>query len=179
MPFLIFFFLLFIFFFFPKGELPDHLLDVIEYPGPGYCIFMQGSRIAHAVTPVTSAREERLTLVNSFQSLQPFDEDRTIFQTFHRIDGNAPIMEFAKHQAWRASGKLDYLLNRANYFGKTKEITTVLELAIADLKKAKDLINGKVVEKLPWALSEEITHKGKKSEEDGDGGGKGGRQSKL
>ena len=40
-------------------------LESVNYPGPGHAIFMQGSRIAHTATPVISAREPRLTLVNS------------------------------------------------------------------------------------------------------------------
>ena len=55
----------------------------------GHCIFMQGSRIAHAVTPVLHAREPRLTLVNSYQSLNPFSSDRTVFATFKGQDANA------------------------------------------------------------------------------------------
>ena len=55
----------------------------------GHCIFMQGSRIAHAVTPVLHAREPRLTLVNSYQSLNPFSSDRTVFATFNGQDSNA------------------------------------------------------------------------------------------
>lgn len=137
------------------GELPEHLVDTVNYPAPGYCIFMQGSRIAHAVTRVQSAKEDRLTLVNSYQSLQPFDEDRTIFSTFNRIDGDAPKFEYARHQAWRASGKLDYLLNKAQYFGDTTNITKVLDLAINDLERAKNLINETVTEKLPWSVDAE------------------------
>jgi hypothetical protein len=129
---------------------------------------MQGSRIAHSVTPVLSAREERLTLVNSYQSLNPFDEDRTIFATFNRIDGNAPKFEYARHQAWRATGKLDYLLNQANYFGKTKNITELLDLTIADLQRAKDLINETIIEPLPWAEWAEPTEDSKFKQVSGD-----------
>ena len=142
-----------------NGELPEELIDTVNYPGAGYCIFMQGSRIAHAVTPVLAAREERLTLVNSYQSLQPFDEDRTIFSTFNRIDGEAPKFEYARHQAWRASGKLDYLLNSAKYFGNTAKITEVLDYAIKDLQRAKDLINETIVEQLPWSVDAEESEK--------------------
>jgi hypothetical protein len=149
-----------------KGKLPEALIDTVNYPGAGYCIFMQGSRIAHAVTPVESAREERLTLVNSFQSLQPFDEDRTIYSTFHRIDGNAPKFEYARHKAWLASGKLDYLLNEANLFGETKKISKILDLAIDDLRKAKNLINETVVESLPWSVNSEIVEKDKSTNKD-------------
>jgi len=52
-------------------------IDVVNYPGPGHAIFMQGSRIAHGVTPVKHAREPRLTLVNSYQSANPFAEVKT------------------------------------------------------------------------------------------------------
>ena len=40
-------------------------MDVVDYPGPGYCVFMQGSKIAHSVTAVTKANEPRLTVVKS------------------------------------------------------------------------------------------------------------------
>ena len=41
------------------------LIDTVNYPGPGYAIFMQGAKIAHAVTPVVRAQEKRLTCINS------------------------------------------------------------------------------------------------------------------
>ena len=163
-----------------KGKLPESLVDTVNYPGAGYCIFMQGSRIAHAVTPVLEAREDRLTLVNSFQSLQPFDEDRTIYTTFQQQDGNAPPFEYARHKAWMASGKLDYLLNQAKLFGQTKEISKILDLAIADLENAKQLINGTVTQPLPWSVHSEIGAKGGGGEEENGGGAKGcGQHSKL
>jgi hypothetical protein len=138
-----------------NGELPSHLVDTVNYPRAGYAIFMQGSSIAHGVTPVSKAREQRVTLVNSYQSLNPFEEDRTIYSTFKVIDGSTAPFEFARHQAWRAQGKLDYLLNKAKYFGTTKAIEEVLDMTIADLKRARDLITGETVEALPWAQDKE------------------------
>jgi hypothetical protein len=41
------------------------LVERVNYPAAGHAIFMQGSKIAHSVTPVKAAREPRLTLVNS------------------------------------------------------------------------------------------------------------------
>lgn len=50
------------------GRIDPSMIDTVNYPGPGYAIFMQGSYIAHSVTPVRSAREPRLSLVNSYQN---------------------------------------------------------------------------------------------------------------
>ena len=68
-----------------SGDDPDKInlglispedIEEVEYPGAGYAIFMQGSKIAHAVSAVTAAREPRMTVVNSYQSLNPFSSDR-------------------------------------------------------------------------------------------------------
>ena len=55
-----------------SGTVDPKAIDEVEYPGPGWAILMQGSRIAHAVTPVEAARELRLSLVCSSNSLNPF-----------------------------------------------------------------------------------------------------------
>ena len=88
-------------------------IDVVNYPGPGHAIFMQGSRIAHGVTPVMFAREPRLTLVNSYQSANPFAEPKTAYRTFKVQDplDTAPA-EVGRHYAWRVRGKLDYILEK-------------------------------------------------------------------
>ena len=46
-----------------KG-IPPELVETVKYTGPGYAIFMQGSKILHAVTPVLKAREPRFVCVN-------------------------------------------------------------------------------------------------------------------
>ena len=48
----------------------------------GHAIFMQGSKMAHGVSPVMHAREPRLTLVNSYQSNNPFAKPATFYRTF-------------------------------------------------------------------------------------------------
>ena len=41
------------------GLISPEDIDEVDYPGAGYAIFMQGSKILHAVTPVLKAREPR------------------------------------------------------------------------------------------------------------------------
>jgi hypothetical protein len=75
-----------------------------------------------SVTAVTKAKEERLTVVNSYQSLNPFSKDRTVYVSFRDVDGPAVQFEFARHVAWRVRGQLDYLLHQAQGFGKDDEV---------------------------------------------------------
>ncbi len=136
-----------------SGEIDRALVDTVRYPGPGFAIFMQGSRIAHSVTPVLRAREPRLTVVNSYSSLNPFSPDRTVFSTFLSIEGaEITPFEFARHVAWRVQGQLEYL-KRANLFGgkeQARALERLLEHAAAELARAKALIAGDVQDERPY-----------------------------
>jgi len=126
-------------------------MDVVDYPGPGYCVFMQGSKIAHSVTAVTKANEPRLTVVNSFQSLNPFSPDRTSYITFKDLDGNAAPFEFARHVSWRVAGQLDYLM-KAKLFGEENEVVKILDDAARELQRARDLVSGAFEDERPYKL---------------------------
>jgi hypothetical protein len=131
-------------------------VDVVNYPGPGYAIFMQGSRIAHGVTPVSSAREPRLTLVNSYQSRNPFAEDRTKYRTFASWDpDDAAPSEYARHIAWRVQGRLDYLIKKG-LFGQRNDILSILDGASTELRTAHDLITGKTADESPYVVDKHI-----------------------
>ena len=136
-------------------------IDVAQYPGAGYCIFMQGSRIAHGVTGVTFAREPRLTLVNSYQSLRPFVPACTKYRTFKVQDpDDAHPGEIGRHYAWRAAGKLDYLLKSGlniGHFHKNKILNLLGEVA-DEIQQARDLITGKSEDISPYkVLPQETT----------------------
>jgi len=127
------------------------MIDRVNYPGAGYAIFMQGSQIAHAVTSVTAARERRLTCVNSYQSLNPFSLDRTVYRTFSSSDGDAPPFEFARHVAWRVRGQLDYLLRKVeNGSGGHGEVTEILRDAAAELERARGLVTNTIQDERPY-----------------------------
>ena len=124
-------------------------IDEVDYPGPGFCIFMQGSRIAHAVTPVLAAREPRLTCVNSYMSLNPFASDPTLFTSFKKIEAHAAPFEYARHVAWRVRGQLDYLM-RQPLFGEDETIVQMLADAARELASARDLLSGREEQLLPY-----------------------------
>ena len=143
-------------------------VDTVNYPGPGYAVFMQGSRIAHCVTPVEAAREPRLTVVNSYQSLNPFSLDRTKYVTFTDVDGDQTAgYEFARHAAWRVQGQLDFLLRgkrdptngATGLFDEPETVVDVLDRAAAELQRARDLVSGRVVDERPYKIQKEKTEK--------------------
>lgn len=135
-------------------EIDPQLIDKVNYPGPGYAIFMQGSQIAHAVTPVTHAKERRLTCINSYQTLNPFCQDHTVYKTFTTMDGDAPPYEFARHVAWRVQGQLDYLMNKVvNGSSGHEELEAILDKAASELSRAKLLITGKIEDEQPYDIN--------------------------
>ncbi|KAJ3331530.1 hypothetical protein HDU93_009624, partial [Gonapodya sp. JEL0774] len=90
-----------------KGALGEEVLMTVKYPGPGYGIFMQGSCMLHHVTPVVSAPNPRMSLINSYASRSLHLPDRTSGKVF--LEGDPPhvaVGEYARHKAWRASENL-------------------------------------------------------------------------
>jgi hypothetical protein len=140
-----------------KG-VPDDLVETVRYGRAGDACFMQGSKILHTVDAVLKAREPRISLVNSFMSLRPFAPDQTRFATFAQAgfgDENRVVsVEFARHKAWRAKGKMQYVLDQIPFSGEssdtTSELVNILEEAAAELQGAADLISGKVDDNAKW-----------------------------
>lgn len=133
-----------------EGGIDASEVDIVNYPGAGYCVFMQGSRIAHSVTAVQAAREPRLTCVNSYQSLNPFSLDRTKFVTFKTIEPASAAFEYARHVSWRVRGQLDYLMQHPDGFGKDDQLATLLDGAAAELAQARDMLAGRTIDELPY-----------------------------
>jgi hypothetical protein len=128
---------------------PEDLMETVEYPGAGFAIFMQGSKILHRVTAVTSAKEPRISYVNSYVSRDVFDEDKTRFQTFkHQDPEHVTFVEFARHKAWRIHGQLDYVMNETHWGQDRFEIAQYLENAANELLRASRLLTDKEDDRL-------------------------------
>lgn len=129
--------------------IPTDLIDTVQYPGPGWAIFMQGSKIAHGVTPVLKALEDRMVLVVSYQSRDIMKEDKTVWKTFKIQDpperSNA---EFVRHVTWRARGQLERLQDRPAWSTETAETTDALRSVAAYLEHAAKLLEGEASEEL-------------------------------
>ena len=108
------------------------------------------------MTPVLSARENRLTVV-SYQNYV-FAEDRTVRTLGDDAEGKemAPF-EYGRHVAWRVSGQLDHLLNKANYFGWSRRhgLADALQQAADELTRARRYILDEEEESLPYNTGDE------------------------
>jgi len=117
----------------------------VQYPGAGWAIFMQGSRILHHVTPVSFAREPRISFVNSYMRRNVFGPDRTRYSLFHEQDAkHVAGVDFARMKAWRVSGMMDYVLRKVPHTEDAQSYMVVLDRAIEELKEARALLLGEV-----------------------------------
>jgi hypothetical protein len=140
-----------------KG-VPEDLVEDVCYGRAGNACFMQGSKILHTVEAVLKAREPRISLVNSYMSLRPFAPDPTRYATFTQAgfgDENRVVsVEFARHKAWRAKGKMQYVLDQIPFSAKsgytTSELANIFEEAAAELQRAADQISGKIDDNAKW-----------------------------
>ena len=140
-----------------SDTLDPRTIDTVNYPGPGWAIFMQGSKIAHGVTAVKHAREPRLTLVQSLQPSNPFsDPTHTRYRTFKVQDpGGIAPQEIGRHYAWRVAGKLDYVLERGLWGDEGKEeMLEVLDEAKKELEFATDVMRETIIDESPYKVDE-------------------------
>ena len=139
-----------------QNAMDPRYVDTVQYPGPGHAIFMQGSRIAHGVTPVKFAREPRLTLVNSYQSRNPFAPNKTCYRTFKMQDpSDAAPAEIGRHYAWRAAGKLDYIIKHGLFEPGATQLLSVLDAAAEELRVAREFITGKRIDESPYEVDKD------------------------
>jgi len=144
-------------------QLPSEVVATVQYPGAGHAIFMQGSKIAHTVTSVLSAKEPRLSLVNSYQTLNPFRKDKTVYTTFRVQDPpNVVPTEMARHAAWRVQGQLGCVIDNPQWGPdespeQTKQdVAATLRTAAAELLRAADLITGVIEDERPYKVDEDF-----------------------
>ena len=112
-------------------------------------VWPTGSRILHQVTPLLAALEPRMVMVNSFVSCEAFRPDVTRYHTFKYQDPEhvAPV-EFTRHRAWRATGKLQFLLDKAAFGADPAALAAVLRDVADELHDTARLVSGETVDKL-------------------------------
>jgi len=124
-----------------KSDRDKNIQNVgLQVMGDG--VIMQGSEIFHCVTPVVSAPDTRITLVNSYMQANPFAIDTTKYATF-KGDKTAAA-EYARHKAWRAKEQLDTLIKDLDLNANKTTIVVLLQNAINELQTAVDAITDKI-----------------------------------
>lgn len=151
------------------NDLPDELTSRIKYPKPGYGIFMQGSRIAHAVAPLTGGNSTRITSVSAYSSRDAFRIDRpSIYNALaqnHTKDVYDP--DYTRNIAWRCKGKLEYLVKNPQFDNLDKS-DEVLKLVIDQLVMARKFMKGEQTDDAPLPKGVKLVQGGFKRANDND-----------
>jgi len=125
---------------------------VANYKSAGYCMFMQGSKMVHHVSPVISAREPRISMVNSYVSCDVTRPDTTRLATFMNCGDPREVsrLDFARHKAWRTKAILDNVLETTKFSDPPDVTLEKMRAARDELINACNLLEEKTTDSLPY-----------------------------
>ena len=120
-----------------RGERPPAGRVVApDFPGPGWAIALHGNMVVHRGAPLT-APAERITMVNGYVAMDRSRDDQSRSRDLIGIDDDAVLYaEWARHAAWRATGRLEDLLDDLDFGVGPEEASARLEAAVEDVTRA-------------------------------------------
>ena len=80
----------------------------------------------HRVTPVRAGKEERVSLVFCFSTVNAFGEDAMRTLPVYGDPENISAWEIARHYSWKTSGMLKYIMEERR-LEKLKQRTAMLK----------------------------------------------------
>lgn len=109
-----------------------------EFPGPGYAIALHGDMVVHRAAPLAEPGE-RITMVNAYVALDRTRADQSRARDLIGVDDPSHLyVEWARHVAWRAEGRLAALRGALEYGLDGDRAATLLEAAVDDVRRAID-----------------------------------------
>jgi hypothetical protein len=117
-----------------QGTPPNHRIEALDIPGPGYAWFQQGDLVLHRATRLTRPAE-RITMVVGYVPLDIRYADATKVTEIATWGEPGLLSELARHGAWLACAKLERLIAEPPTKDDPKVITEALGAAIADVER--------------------------------------------
>jgi hypothetical protein len=132
-----------------RGLPPERVVSPVM-PGPGYAVLIQGSALVHRAEPLRSPGE-RFTLGSCYDTrdLSHPDPNRTYFlrgRPEEQLDPDTEVerfcryVDFARHKAWRARGRLDDFLREVPWTDDRDLIVRRLTEAVREVAEAIDVL---------------------------------------
>ena len=118
-------------------ELPPHRICTVDFPDAGFGFLQQGNILFHRACRLLE-KAERITLVPSFVVADSKLDDGTNSDAMSRWQDPGILSELARHEAWKAVGKLERLINQLPLSAERNEIADAISDSIADLEKYRD-----------------------------------------
>lgn len=120
-------------------ELPLERVVTVPFPAAGYGFMQQGNMIFHRACRLKE-RAERMTMVPSFVVTPAAAYDATNSVNMSGWDDPGLPAELARHEAWRASARLEKLIDTISLHDDTASLTRQLDDALEPLLKFRNRI---------------------------------------
>ncbi|MBT6509191.1 MAG: hypothetical protein HOL02_01955 [Rhodospirillaceae bacterium] len=115
-------------------ELPQDLVETIDFPGAGYALFQQGHLVLHRASRLET-QGERITLVPGFVTADVSKADPTKVERMAGWGEPGLLAELARHVAWRSRSKLELLAEDLPLNNDRTAIVAELKKATADIER--------------------------------------------
>lgn len=114
------------------AQLPDERVITIPFPEAGFGFLQQGTMIFHRACRLLE-KASRITMIPSFEVLPAYADDST--NSINMADWEDPSIcsELARHEVWRASARLDALLQEIQLADDPKQLGDRIATAVARL----------------------------------------------
>ena len=120
-------------------ELPLERVVTVPFPAAGYGFMQQGNMIFHRACRLKK-KAERITMVPSFVVTPPTAKDATNSVNMSGWDDPGLPAELARHEAWRASARLERLIDTISLQDDNAGLTQQLDEALEPLLKFRNRI---------------------------------------
>jgi hypothetical protein len=137
--------------------IPKELVESVNVPLAGHCLFVKGSKLLHSVSPVLEGVEARHSVVQPFTVRNVFAPDLTRLDPFRYQFGDPAYiadLEYARHKAWRVRGQMKFVIEQLPFGTPTNVVADVLESAARELLHGSKLLRGEICD-LPGFLVNE------------------------
>lgn len=124
-------------------ELPLDRTITIPFPQAGYGFMQQGNMIFHRACRLLR-KAERMTMIPSFVVAPVTANDATNSVNMASWDDPGIRTELARHEAWRASARLEALVNDLSLHDNDAQLCEQLDAALEPLLKFRNRIGGAV-----------------------------------
>jgi hypothetical protein len=127
--------------------IPKELVGSVNVPSAGHCLFVNGSKLLHSVSPVREGVEARHSVILPFSVRNVFAPDLTRLDPFRHQFGDPEHiadLEYARHKAWRVRGQMKFVIERLPFGTPSNEVADVLEAAARELLHGSKLLRGDI-----------------------------------
>ncbi|MEP3889485.1 MAG: hypothetical protein ABJN69_03400 [Hellea sp.] len=122
-------------------ELPLERVITVPFPAAGYGFMQQGNMIFHRACRLNK-KAERITMIPSFVVTPSTAQDATNSVNMSGWDDPGLPAELTRHEAWRASARLEKLIDSVSLHDDKIALTRQLDEALEPLLKFRNAIAG-------------------------------------